>query len=115
MQAFGEGGSIVDQVAGMRPERGHRHEVTEMSKEQAQQRARSLKRGLFWVAAIGFVVLSQAASHDVVGVTSRQATPTQSQTPSGGGNNQTQFQSPSQGYGFGSGGTSQPLTQTSVS
>jgi hypothetical protein len=102
----------LDGVAEGRVTGSGRHQISAMPKELAQQRAKSLKRGFFWAAAIGFVVLWQAAAHHVVGVTSRTSTSTTSQQQNGGF-----VPAPSQGYGygFGNGGSQQPLTQTTVS
>ncbi len=107
-----KGGTIVDGVAEGRATGGGRHGISAMPKEQAQQRAKSLKRGLFWATAIGFVVLWQAAAHHVVGVTNRTSPSTTSQVQNGG---LTPSPSGGYGYGFGNGGSSQPLTQTTVS
>ncbi|MDA8346663.1 MAG: hypothetical protein M0Z66_14520 [Thermaerobacter sp.] len=104
----------MDGVADDRLGRSGRHTATEMTKEEAQLRARSWKRGLWWAAAIGFVVLWQAAAHHVTGVTSR-STPSTTQQQNSGGFVPSQTPTQSQGFGFGSGGNAQPLTQTSVS
>lgn len=82
-----------------------------MTKEQAEQRARTFKRGAFFAAAISFVVLWQAAAHHLTGVTSRSTSATSQQQ----GNQGFVPSAPSQGYGFGSATSSQPITQTSVS
>lgn len=87
------------------------HAPPELTKEQAIQRAKTLKRVLGWAAVLAFGLMWQAASHHLTGVTSR----TGSTAGSGTGGGATPTPTQTQGYSFSNGQGVQPFTQTTVS